>query len=237
MRALRRGLIVLFVLAVLFVAADRLAVTLVEGEAAEKIKNAKGVPSTAETSVDIKGFPFLTQVVGRELDEVDAELTGMKTQAADGGDLTVTRVDAQLKDVRINRDYDGAVADEATGSAFVTYKDLTGAAPDGVRVNWGGKDDKGKGRVKVTAGISLLGQKFERSVTSTVSLSKNDTVKLHADEVPGGDIPGLEDTIRERIDFARKIAGLPPGLELDRVEATKKGIELSVRGKDVKLGN
>ena len=103
-------------------------------------------------------------------------------------------------------------------------------------MSWGGEDDKDKGRVKVTAGISLLGQKFERSVTSTVSLSRKDTVKLRADKVPGGDIPGLEQTIRDRIDFARKIAGLPPGLELDKVEATKQGIELSVRGRGVEFG-
>lgn len=234
MRALRRGLIVLFALAVLFVAADRLAVLLAENEAADRIKNAKGVASSAETSVDIKGFPFLTQVAGRELDQIDARLEGMKAEGA-GGELTVSRVDARLDRVRISSDYSSAVAEKASGSAFVSYKDLTEAAPEAVRVGWGGKDDKGKGRVKVTAGVTLFGQTFERSVTSTVNLTKGDIVELRADEVPGGDIPGLEDAIRERIDFARKIAGLPSGLELDKVEATKKGIELSVSGKDVEL--
>ena len=236
MRALRRGLIALFVLAVLFVAADRLAVKLAEDEAAERIKSAQGAASTMETSVDIKGFPFLTQVAAKELDEIDAELSGIKAKAG-GSDVTVSRVDARLQQVRIGGDYSSAVADKATGTALVSYADLTKAAYEGVRVSWGGKDDDGKGRVKVSAGIDILGQTFERSVTSTVSVSKGDTVELHADEIPGGDIPGLEDEIRERIDFARKIAGLPPGLELEKVEATKKGIELSVRGRNVELAN
>lgn len=236
MRALRRGLVVLFVLAVLFVAADRLAVKLAEDEAAERINSAQGVASTTETSVEIKGFPFLTQVAAKELDQVDAELSGIKAKAG-GSDVTVSRVDAQLQQVRIGGDYSSAVADEATGTAFVSYADLTKAAHEGVRVSWGGKDDNGKGRVKVSAGIDILGQTFERSVTSTVSVSKGDTVELHADKIPGGDIPGLEGAIRERIDFARKIAGLPPGLDLERVEATKKGIELSVSGRDVELAN
>ncbi|SCK50315.1 Protein of unknown function [Streptomyces sp. WMMB 714] len=233
MRVLRRGLLVLLVLAVLFVGADRLAVKLAEDEAAERIKGADGVSSSTDASVDIKGFPFLTQIAGRELEQIDAELNGMK--AGPGDALTVSRVDARLKNVRIGSDYSSAVAETASGSAFVSYKELTKAAHEGVRVSYGGKDENGKGRVKVSAGITLLGQTFERSVTSTVSVSKGDIVELHADEVPGDGIPGLEGAIRQRIDFARKIAGLPPGLELERVEATKKGIELSVRGSDLEL--
>lgn len=234
MRALRRGLFVLLVLAVLFAGADRLAVKLAEDEAAERIRSAEGVSSSTEASVDIKGFPFLTQIAGRELEQIDAELNGIKAGPGED-DLTVSRVDAQLKKVRIGSDYSSAVAEEATGSAFVSYKELTKAAHEGVRVGWGGKDENGKGRVKVSAGITLLGQTFERSVTSTVSVTKGDIVELHADEVPGDGIPGLEGAVRERIDFARKIAGLPPGLELERVEAKKEGIELSVRGSDIEL--
>jgi hypothetical protein len=234
MRALRRGLIVLFVLAVLFVAADRLAVRLAEDKAAEKIKSAQGVASSGETSVDIKGFPFLTQVAARDLSEIDADLNGIKAQGA-GGELTVSRVKASLRDVRLNNDYSSAVAGHATGTALVSYDDLTSAAHKGVHVGWGGKDKNGRGRVKVSAGVTVLGQIFERSVTSTVSVSGRDTVKLHADKVPGAGIPGLEGTIRGRTDFARKIAGLPDGLKLDQVEATTKGIELSVSGEDVEL--
>lgn len=236
MRALRRGLIVLFVLAVLFVAADRLAVKLAEDRAADEIKSAQGITSAGKTSVDIKGFPFLTQVAGKELGEIDADMSGMKA-SADGGELKVSRVHARLQDVRLTENFSSAVAGRARGTALVSYGDLTKAAREGVRVSWGGKDDRGQGRVKVSAGITVLGQTFQRSVTSTVSVDGRDTVKLHADEVPGASIPGLEDTIRDRIDFARKLTGLPDGLELESVQATPEGIELSVRGEDVKLGN
>jgi DUF2993 family protein len=236
MRALRRGLIVLFVLAVLFVAADRLAVKLAEDKAAEEINSAQGIESAGKTSVDIKGFPFLTQVAGKELGEIDADMSGMKAEAA-GGALKVSRVNAKLQDVRLNDDFSSAVADRAHGTALVSYEDLTKAAQNGVHVGWGGTDDSGRGRVKVSASVTVLGQTVERSVTSSVAVSGRDTVKLRADKVPGGSIPGLEDAIRSRIDFARKIAGLPDGLELEKVEPTAEGIELSVRGEDVKLGN
>ncbi|RAJ66891.1 hypothetical protein K378_02254 [Streptomyces sp. Amel2xB2] len=235
MRVLRRGLVVLFVLAVLFVAADRLAVKLAEDRAAEEIKSAQGVASAGRTSVDIKGFPFLTQIAGKELGEIDATMSGMKAEAA-GGELKVSRIDAHLHDVRLNEDFSSAVADRADGTALVSYEDLTKAAQDGVDIGWGGTDDSGRGRVKVTGRVTVLGQSFSRSVLSSVDVSGGDTVRLHADKVPGADIPGLEGAIRGRIDFARKIAGLPDGLELEKVEPTTEGIELSVRGKDVKLG-
>lgn len=235
MRALRRGLVVLFVLAVLFVAADRLAVKLAEDKASEEIKSAQGIASAGKTSVDIKGFPFLTQVAGKELGEIDAEMSSMKADAP-GGELNVSRISAHLSDVRLNDDYSSAVADRARGTALVSYGDLTKVAQDGVNVGWGGTDDSGRGRVKVTGSVTVLGQSFERSVLSSVSVAGGDTVRLRADKVPGADIPGLEDAIRGRIDFARKIAGLPDGLELEKVEPTAEGIELSVRGKDVKLG-
>lgn len=235
MRALRRGLVVLFVLAVLFVAADRLAVKLAEDKAAEEIKSAPGIASAGKTSIDIKGFPFLTQVAGKELGEIDAEMSRMKADAP-GGELNVSRINAHLSDVRLNDDYSSAVADRARGTALVSYGDLTKVAQDGVNVGWGGTDDSGRGRVKVTGSVTVLGQSFERSVLSSVSVAGGDTVRLRADKVPGADIPGLEDAIRGRIDFAKKIAGLPDGLELEKVEPTAEGIELSVRGKDVKLG-
>ncbi|NLU74103.1 DUF2993 domain-containing protein [Streptomyces sp. HNM0575] len=235
MRALRRGLIVLFVLAVLFVAADRLAVKLAEDKASEEIKSAPGIASAGKTSVDIKGFPFLTQVAGRELTEIDARMSGMKAEAQ-GGRLKVGRIDAHLRDVRLKDDYTPDVAGRADGTALVSYEELTRAALKGVDVGWGGRDSAGRGRVKVSAGVTVLGQTFKRSVISTVSVAGEDTVRLRADKVPGGNIPGLEGAIRGRIDFERRIAGLPNGLELKKVEPTAQGIELSVRGKDVKLG-
>lgn len=231
MRALRKSFIALLVLAALLVGADRLAVHLVEDEAAERIKNSDSMQGVQESAVSIKGFPFLTQAAGRQLDDVDVRIGGMKTEAG-ARDLTVARVDAHLRDVRIGEDYSSAVADYATGTALLSYEDLTEAAPDGVEVGWGGSS--GNGRVKVTAGVSVLGQRFEKSLTSTVNLS-GDTVKLHAVEVPGAGIPGIEEAVRSKTDFARSITGLPKGLELDEVRATEKGIELSVKGSDVSL--
>lgn len=76
MRALRVLLVVLVIFGGLFVAADRVAVNLVEDKAADKIRSSQGLDKTPEVS--IKGFPFLTQVAGRSLDEVTPSSGGSR---------------------------------------------------------------------------------------------------------------------------------------------------------------
>jgi hypothetical protein len=91
--------------------------------------------------------------------------------------------------------------------------------------------------VKVTASVMmpLLERPIERSVYSTVSVTGGDTVRLHADEVPGSRIPGVESAIRKKIDFDRRIDKLPDGLKLEKVEARKTGVDLSMKGTNVHL--
>ncbi|MEC4015671.1 LmeA family phospholipid-binding protein [Streptomyces sp. H27-D2] len=232
MRALRILIILAVVLGGLFVAADRIAVNFAESEAADKIQNTQGL--TGAPDVSIKGFPFLTQVANGSLDEVDADLSGI--QASSGGrSLTITKMSAQLHDVAISNNFSSAVANRATGSGSISYADLSKAAEEGVAVSYGGQDKAGTSQVKVTARATVLGRTLERNVVSTVSIVGGDTVKLHAEAVPGSEIPGLEKVIREKIDFERRIEGLPAGLKLDKVEATRDGIEVSVIGSNVEL--
>ncbi|MEV6317576.1 DUF2993 domain-containing protein [Streptomyces sp. NPDC051776] len=234
MRALRILVIVAVVLGGLFVAADRIAVGLAEDEAAEKIKNTQGLSGDPEVS--IKGFPFLTQVMSQNLDEVEVKLDGATASAA-GQEIRVSRMSAELHDLKIDSDFASATAKRATGSAHISYADLSKASSEGVTVGYGGRDQAGKSQVKVTARLQLpvLGQTFQRSVVSTVSIVRGDTIRLRAESVPGSAVPGLEKVVRERIDFERKLVGLPEGIELDKVVATPDGVDIGVTGSRVRL--
>ncbi|GAA3371947.1 hypothetical protein GCM10017744_101550 [Streptomyces antimycoticus] len=112
MRALRITLIVVVILGGLFVAADRIAVYIAESKAADKIKSSQGLTTTP--NVSIKGFPFLTQVAGKELDEVDVGVDGLTTATGDGRSVRVTELDAKLHNVRISGSFSSASADRAT---------------------------------------------------------------------------------------------------------------------------
>ncbi|MFF9350754.1 DUF2993 domain-containing protein [Streptomyces sp. NPDC014734] len=227
MRALRVLLVVVVVLGGLFVAVDRAAVYFAESEVEGRIR-VEGA-SIGSTDVSIKGFPFLTQLAGSQVDEVDVELSGIETEAG-GRRLRISRMNAALHEIRLTSGYTGATAARADGTAVISYEDLTKAASDGVAVEYGGN-----GKVKVTGTVDVLGQPISRSVLSTVTLVGGHTLKVHADKVPGGGIPGLEGLVRRKTDFQQEVGGLPSGLKLQKIQPTAEGVEIAVTGTDVEL--
>ncbi|NUV44959.1 DUF2993 domain-containing protein [Streptomyces sp. CAI-24] len=227
MRALRILLVLLVVVGGIFVAVDRVAVHLAESEAEGRVSLSGG--TAGRTEVSIKGFPFLTQVAASRLDRVDVSLGGMQTEAG-GRAVRVDEVRAELYDVKLGSGYSTATAARATGTALVSYEDLTAAADDGVTVAYGGD-----GKVKVTGTVEVLGRQISRSVLSTVTQVDGRTVKVRADEVPGEGIPGVEQLVRQKTDFERDIDGLPKGLELRKTQVTEKGLEIGLEGSNVSL--
>ncbi|MEU0696049.1 DUF2993 domain-containing protein [Streptomyces niveus] len=245
MRALRILLIFVVILGGLFVAADRAAVYFAETEAASKIKSSQGLGS--EPDVSIKGFPFLTQVANSKLDEIEISIGGI-TATTEGREVEVTEVKAELRDVTVNSTFSSAVAGSAEGSALISYEDLTKSAPKGATVGYAGPERAAKGQVKVSgplgdlvegAGIdvpdafkALLRDDF--TAYSTVSL-EGDKVRLRAEDLPTLPVPGVEDKLKDVVDYDLTIDGLPSTIKLDKVTATEDGLRFSGTGQDVDL--
>ncbi|MFI0929213.1 DUF2993 domain-containing protein [Streptomyces sp. NPDC021012] len=226
MRALRILLIVAVVLGGILVGVDRLAVSYAESEASSRVK-LSGAPAES-VEVDIKGFPFLTQVVDRRFDEVDVKAAGVRATAGDK-DVRVGELTVALRDVTVTGDWAGAKAGSASGTALISYADLTAASDREATVAYGGN-----GKVKVTGSVKILGRSLTRSVLSTVTVVNGDTLKVRADEVPGAGIPGVEELVRARTDFERPI-GLIAGMKVEKVEPRPEGLAVTVTGKDVAL--
>ncbi|MFD0369980.1 DUF2993 domain-containing protein [Streptomyces sp. NPDC059071] len=227
MRALRTVLILAVVLGGLLVGADRVAAAYVESEAAGGVRF--GTARAESTDVDIKGFPFLTQVADKRFDEVEVRLTGVRAKAG-GHPVRIGELTAALRDVTLDGDYGIDRAGSANGTARIAYPDLAAASGRDAQVAYGGD-----GKLKVTGGVRFLGRTLTRSVLSTVTLVNGDTIRVRADEVPGEGIPGLEDMVRARTDFDRRIEGLPKGMRLTKVEARADGLVVTVAGENVTL--
>ncbi|MBV2356832.1 DUF2993 domain-containing protein [Streptomyces sp. J2-1] len=243
MRALRILLILVVLLGVLFVIVDRVGVRFAEGKVADRLKTSENLSATP--SVDIKGFPFLTQVAGGSLDDVEV---GIKEyEAATGTDGKKLRIDdltADMKGVSFSGDYSSATAADATGSATVSYAELLKAAQipaaqvaPGVTAQVVGLSDGGNGKIKVAVDATVLGNKLPRPlyVLSSVAV-KDGKVQVRADSLPA--IAGAalaEGQIRRITDFQQAIDGLPGGIALDKVEPMKTGVRLTVTGTDVRL--
>ncbi|MFD5430232.1 DUF2993 domain-containing protein [Streptomyces sp. NPDC127084] len=246
MRALRILLITAVILGGLFTLADRLAVGYAEREVAAKIRSSQGL--SEEPEVSINGFPFLTQVVGSELDDVSVSADGV-TARAGGHAIQVTEVTAELNSVRLNG-LSSAVADRATGSARISYADLAKSAPKGASVSYAGAERAAKGQVKVSGpAVELLestgvdvpgfaeGLLKGRTITaySTVSIVGGDTVRVRAADLPGLPVPGFDGMLRDAVDYDLKLDGMPSTVKLDKALADERGLRFSGAGTDVRL--
>ncbi|WP_073950951.1 LmeA family phospholipid-binding protein [Streptomyces kebangsaanensis] len=241
MRALRILLIITVILGVLFVVVDRVAVHFAESQAADRLKSTENLASTPDVS--IKGFPFLTQVASGELDDIEI---GIKDyQAATGNGEQRIRIDdlrADMRGVKFSGDYRSATASDATGTATIAYDELLKAAKSestqvapGVTAQVVGLSDGGDGRIKVDVVGTVLGTKLPVSVLSSVTV-KDDKVQVQADTLPKfGGVQIAEDRMRSITDFQQAIDRLPGGVRLDSVRAVQGGVEITVKGSDVRL--
>ncbi|MFI6209943.1 DUF2993 domain-containing protein [Streptomyces sp. NPDC051041] len=244
MRALRILLILVVILGGLFVALDRLAVGFAEDEAADRLRTAENL--SAAPDVSIKGFPFLTQVAGGELDEVEVGIRDYEAATGDGaGKIRIDRLRADMKGVEFSGDFGSATAAGATGTAFIAYDELlktakpepTQVAP-GVTADVVGLSDGGNGKIKVEVRATVLGTELPEPVyvLSDVSVVGGDTVRVQAGELPRlGGVQLAESRVRAVTDFEQKIGQLPGGVRLDKVEPARNGVEITVRGSNVRL--
>jgi hypothetical protein len=240
MRALRILVIVAVILGGLFVVADRVAVGFAEDEVAQKLKSSEGL--TATPDVSINGFPFLTQVAGGELDDVEVGISDYEATTGNSDDsIRIADLTAHMRGVKFSGDYSSATAASATGAATISYDELLKAAKSeptrilpGVTAQVTGLSDGGNGKIKVNIKVSALGSSTTYPVLSTVTVD-DDIVKVHADNLPKLVVQAAEGQVRSITDFQQKIDGLPGGIKLDKVEAASAGVEISVRGSNVQL--
>ncbi|MGW1162113.1 LmeA family phospholipid-binding protein [Streptomyces sp. NPDC002519] len=243
MRALRILLIVAVILGGLFALADRVAVHFAEGEVADRLRTTENLATTPDVSIN--GFPFLTQLAGGELDDVEVGIKGYEAATGNGGEkVRIDDLHAQLKGVRFSGDYSSATASDATGTALISYGELLRAAKSeptdvgpGVSARVIGLSDGGNGKIKVTLTFTALGIKATQpvSVLSSVTVRGN-SLDVHADGLPRLDgITLVENRIRAITDFRQGVARLPGDIRLATVRAAKDGVEITAKGSDVRL--
>ncbi|MGY0068249.1 LmeA family phospholipid-binding protein [Streptomyces sp. QTS137] len=244
MRALRILLIIVVILGGIFVIVDRLAVNFAEGEVADRLKASENLSTAPDVSIN--GFPFLTQIAGGSLDEVQIGIEEYEAGTGDGAqNIRIDDLRADMKGVAFSGDFGSATAADAIGTASVTYDELLKTAKSestdvgpGVTASVVGLTDGGNGKLEVAVEATVLGTRLPEPVTvlSSVTVVDGDTVRVRADSLPSfGGVEMAEARVREITDFEQKIDGLPGGIELDKVEAGKSGVDITVRGSDVRL--
>lgn len=221
---MRRLIGVLAILLVLVVAADRVGAVLAAHVVASKLKTSASL--TAEPSVTVHGFPFLTQAVAGRYDDVELKVSDLTR-----GGVRLAKLDVSLHGVRlplsdaISGQVSSVPVEGITATAVVTYADIAS------RGNIAGLSVQPAGsRVKVTGRITVLGQSVTASTESTIRIDgRSLVVTAQKVTVLGQSSGALNNALARRLDLRVPLGTLPYGLQLTGVHATSGGVVLDAR--------
>ena len=229
---MRRLLLVLLVLLVVLVVADVVASKAAEGAIATRVQQSGGFASTPE--VDVRGRPFLTQVVRGRYRDVE-----VRARDVPAGELRFASLVTQLRGVQvplstlISGETQAVPVERVSARALVSYEALTGVvASRGLRVT-----AAGDGLVRVTGSVQVLGRTLEASAVSRPVLEGSEIVVTAERFEVGNSVADalLSRALGNRLDFRVELAELPYGLELRSVDARPAGVVVLAQATDAVL--
>jgi len=223
-----KWLVGLLVLVALLVGADRVAEHVAAGVLADRLQTELG----SRPTVEIDGFPFLTQAVGGSYQRLRVSAPVVRREGLSLRDFsaTLTGVHVALGDA-LGGSLSAVPVDRLDAGALVAYDDLTQLAGPGLRL---AGDPNG---VRVTGRVAALGRQVDVSAVSSVALA-GDTLVVTAGRltVDGVAVTGpLAAALRGRLDLRVPLPALPYGVRLASLVAGPQGITVSGSARSVVL--
>jgi hypothetical protein len=227
----RRWLIALLVLVVLLVAADRVGAAVAEHEAATTLQSSQHLAS--RPSVQIAGFPFLTQLISGTFDNVTITATGVTVGDTDRT-LRLGTVTVHLHDVSVARNLSSVRAGSATADAVVSYADLSHTL--GVPVSYAGPTSDGAGRIRAAASAAVDGRTVAGAVAAEVRASSagglefvDPTVAVDGQDAP----PAVSEALAGVLGRPVALSRLPFGVSVLGVHADAGGVTIRLAGQNL----
>ena len=212
------------------VGADRLGKGIAEDRVAQQIAERGGLAGTP--TVEIGGFPFLTQALRGRYDDVRVSLSAEQLGQPSGtaADVSLRGVHLPLADA-----LSGSVAevpvDRVDGTATLSYALLAAQLPGDTTLA-----PEGSG-VRVTRTVEVLGREVPLTAVGTVGLDGGELV-VDVDEAAasGVDVPDfVVDRAADLLDFRHPVPALPFGLQLSGVRPAADGVHVAVEATDTVL--
>lgn len=217
-------------LVLLVVAADRIGLLVAERQIASKVQSSQHL--NRRPSVKIEGFPFLTQVLANRYPSVRLSADDLTVGNSDRT-VRLASLNAHLQNVRTINTFSGASAQNASGTAMLTYPELSRAV--GVTLGYAGG-----GRVKASSSLEVLGQTITATASAEVGITGGDELTFSAVRVglPQGGV-ALPQQVTDQFSsvFANKLSlrGLPFHLRIQGLLATDQGVRISAEASDLTL--
>ena len=208
---LRNTIIIVIALLVVLVGVDRLAAFYVQGRIASEIQD-QGFPSKPDVS--IKGFPFLTQVISRHFQGINADLS----------------------DVRLNSGFSGGTVGHLSGAGVITFASMSNAlgslvgGPLSSLVGSAGLTLKPVSSDEVKASINLV----VTSGSAIWRVTRVSGTKIRVHLVSSQGLPSqLLGSVRN---IKVPVPQLPLGMKIQSLTVTSAGISIRVTGSHVAFG-
>jgi hypothetical protein len=228
-RRVRRYVMALVIIVVVLVVLDFAARVAAENVMASKIEQ-QGLQH--KPSVTIDGFPFLTQVAGRDFQQVnltDADQTE--------GSVTITSINVTAHNIKINSyAFSSGTIGSLSGTALISFSSLANTltqqvGPLGSLLHGAGLHLAAAGPSEVKATMNLL--VTTGSATWRVTQVSGNRLKIR---LAGSS--GLPSALLKSIeDIPVQIPKLPLGLTLDSVQVTSAGVVGRISGSNVPFGS
>ena len=219
-RALIITIVTLVVLAALFVIADRVAVKIADNKFASQVQS-QGKLSN-KPSVDIQGFPFLTQLAAREFNEVK-----ISAPAERAGPVEIKNLQATMHQMKLINGFSGAHIGSLNGTGLITFASLAKAAGvPGLKISALKNNNT---EAKVTVDLDIISASGVARVTK-VGDNKLNIAIVNAGGIPLNALGGLNN-------MTITIPGVPVGLKLASITMTSQGILIHITGQNVTLSN
>jgi hypothetical protein len=224
---LRWTIIIVVVLLAILIGVDFAAKSYAEGQMASQIQQ-QGFPKKPD--VTIEGFPFLTQVIGHDLQNVKLSSTDVKE-----GPITISSINATMTGVHLNSSFNSGTIDHLTGIATITFAELSNA----MSAQAGGLGDlagaglklSGAGPNEVKATLDLV--IASGSATWRVTTPGNNKLNIHL--VSSSGLPG--DLLGAVSDMSITLPSLPLGLKIQSLKVTSTGIVGTIGGRNIPFTN
>jgi LmeA-like phospholipid-binding len=228
---LRTFVIALIALIVLLVAGDFAAKAFAENEVASQIKS-HGFPK--KPSVSIEGFPFLTQVLGKDIHEVK-----LSSKNVPEGPVSISSISAVMTGIHLHGGFtsiSGATVDTLRGTVLVTFPSLqhtlnNNLGPLGSLLSSSGLTLSAAGPNSVKASLNLL--VASGSATWRVIRLSGQDIQLRL--VNSSGVPRSALSSVQNINIP--IPKLPLGVKIDSVRIEPNGVVGHISGRDLNFGS
>jgi hypothetical protein len=222
-------LVLLFILIIGVIAADRIGVAVAQDQIAKQVAAQNDLPRKPD--VKIHGIPFLTQALGGDYKKIDVGIGQLTQQGVTLEDVQVelSDVKAPLSDV-LNGDASNVVAGTATASAIVPYDAVRRRAPSTVKsISANGSN------LQVRGNLSVLGFSGDVTIVAAVRATGRG-IGVAPQSVRTGSGPTVPlALLRDRFTFNVPVRDLPLGSRISKVEVTPDGLRIAATANDVKL--